>query len=485
MPRAILTVFAGRRSLAEGILVCALCAALPRAGLALDVGGAEMAGLDNPQINFVLRRGADGAPIEIPFLGDINIDAILDTGASGIVLNESRADLHEIERIRYPGPTDPLVEFYDIGIAGSATFHVSEELHLGLAPFPSADVNNPFTADLVYDQAVGPVRLQIGPVGDALSSTFDINIVGTAAMRDKVVVMDARPVDDIDFMRTYVYDPGIAFDPTALDSDPGIPVTGLHIDMTRVDVSGYTSVVPQGAPAPTLRGNPFIGGDPTGTPDPDAPPGIRITHGGLEASGSFLLDTGNQGSVISTELAAALNIRYRPGSREAGNPLLEYFDPADPAAEGVPVENQFQLGAFGVGGQAAVAGFYLDGLQAFTREGDPENPDDPNHLRWSGAAVTVLDVTLPGQGGEPDVVLPGIFGMNLLVASVGLDASGLPDLSTLQPGFFDFIVFDEGASVLGFDLPPVLVPLPSPLYLMIPALLSMGLIVRRRPVRAI
>ena len=58
----------------------------------------------------------------------------------------------------------------------------------------------------------------------------------------------------------------------------------------------FTQNTPSGAPAPTLRDNPFIGPNPVLRLTPGAPadptPPITITNGSYSRSGSFLFDTG-------------------------------------------------------------------------------------------------------------------------------------------------------------------------------------------------
>ena len=66
---------------------------------------------------------------------------------------------------------------------------------------------------------------------------------------------------------------------------------------------------PAGAEAVALAHNPFIGPNPVALIDGDVPagstPGITITGNGLEATGSFLFDTGAAFSFIShTPIAA-------------------------------------------------------------------------------------------------------------------------------------------------------------------------------------
>ena len=169
---------------------------------ALDIPDVQPAALDQPRVNALLRRAPADDPLGgIDIFGEtiFNIQAFYDTGASGLVLSDLTADFLGVQRAQFAGSA---VVFEDVGVAGSATFNVSEPLYIALAPFtPSVDINNPATATVVYDQAFGPLRAQIG--GSANPLLLGLDIFGMPAMQGKVVVMDPKPLDTFaDLMRT-------------------------------------------------------------------------------------------------------------------------------------------------------------------------------------------------------------------------------------------------------------------------------------------
>lgn len=424
---------------------------------ALDIPNVQPAALDQPRVNALLRR----APTEDPLGGiDIfgetifNIQAFYDTGASGVVLSDLTADFLGVQRAQFAGS---LVVFEDVGVTGSTTFNVSEPLYTALAPFtPFVDINNPATVASVYDQAFGPLRAQIG--GSTNPLLIGLDIFGMPAMQGKVVVMDPKPVDTFaDLMRTYVYDPGTPFDPEQSTTDPGIPSTNRHVRLSYAAFDRFTQTTPAGAEGPTLLHNPFIGPNPVAALDPGAPPddtpGVTITMSAKQATGSFLFDTGAAASFVSTDLAAAVNVRYRPGTRGTADPQLESFDPGNPDVPGTLLPNQFQLTISGIGGDQRVAGFFLDSLSVPTVEGDP--------LNFIGAPVLVVDISVQDPLTLDTLTLDGVFGMNFLVASAFVIEDPL-SIGPFSTGPFEWVVFDEPNGRLGVQvdtLPPAL-PIP-------------------------
>ena len=426
---------------------------------AFDIPGVQPASLDQPRVNALLRRTPTGGPltgIDIIFGDEIfNIQAFYDTGASGMILSDVTADFLGVTRAQFSGAD---VVFEDVGVGGSSTFNVSEPLYIDLAPFhPSADINNPATESTVYDQRFGPLRVQIG--GTVIPLLGGLDIFGMPAMQGKMVVMDPKPLDDFvllgipDLMRTWIYDPGTPFNPGDLAANPGIPPTNRHVQLSYADFDRFTQTTPPGAEGPALRHNPFIGANPVAALDPGVPPdntpGVTITLGANQATGSFLFDTGAAGSFVSTDFAAVINVRYQPGTLGTADPLLELFDPADPSAAGTLLPNQFQLTISGIGGSVKAAGFFLDSLSVPTIEGDP--------LKYIGAPVLVFDISVQDPITLDTLTLDGVFGMNFLVASIFF----IEDPLTFGPsstGAFDWLVFDEPNGLLGLQLagaPPV------------------------------
>ncbi len=476
-----------------GFLLALGLGAMP-SSFAVDIFDIQAIGQSQPSVNALLRRSVDGMPLmsdELDQFGDpvndyrlmrtdgLPFDIVfLDTGASGILLSTATSDRVGVQRIHFPEPGGPLVEVADFGIAGSDGFNVSELLYVSVAPdFGSFD-NTELNA---YSVTSGQLRAQIGPlVGNAaLQGLINVNLVGMPAMVGHVTVMNPR--DPTAFlpeltMSTFIYEPGTPFHADTVDTNPGIPQTSYHVALSYADFDAFTEVTPVGAPGQTLNHNPFVGPNPLSSDS--GPPGVTIGLGTGSATGSFLLDTGAQGSIISEALAAQLNVRYRPSSVDTDNPILEIFDPGNPLADGTALPDQFLTTLGGVGGTFTAAGFFLDSLLLPTIEGSAQDPDHPDNLRYRGVPVTVRDVSFLNGETDESLTLDGILGMNLFASSgkpLALTDPAELDLLDLGSFFsgltespFRWIVFDEPNGTLGFEL--VTVPLPGAAWLLLSAL---------------
>ena len=274
-----------------------------------------------------------------------------------------------------------------------------------------------------------------------------LDIIGMPAMSGKVVVMDPSPLnsdDALDTMRTYVYSPGTAYRPATRESDPGIPATTHHVDLSYVPFDRFTSVWPggTGAAGPTMVNNPFIGPNPVLRLDPGAAPDntppIRFDHGNRTDTGSWLLDTGATASIISQSEAANLGVRYAPGTYQGDDPRL--IDPA-----GNDVADQFTITIGGIGGSFQAAGFFIDAMSVPTAEGEP--------IRYLNVPVLVADITVQDPLTGQSLTLDGVFGMNNLVASLFYDeGGGAGGFGDSAAGAFDWVVFDEPNGTLGLNL---------------------------------
>src|SRR5688572_1687388 len=160
----------GRISAAYLILISLVVGAN---ALATDIEGVQPASLDQPRVNVLLRREPKGKPLATGVkdakdaIGRVfNVEAFLDTGASGFVLSANTAKALGIrhETIGRVQGADPVV-FEDVGVGGTDEFHVSEPLHAMLAPYhPNTDTDDVEALD-DYRTPVGPLRAQIGPIG--------------------------------------------------------------------------------------------------------------------------------------------------------------------------------------------------------------------------------------------------------------------------------------------------------------------------------
>lgn len=430
--------------------------------LAVEIQGVQPIAFDQPQVEMMLQPAAGGNP----YLADLgfgiklfNITAFLDTGSSGIVIDQRTADPLGV-------PRAPGVTFEDVAIGGGTQFAVSQPVNVRVAGDGNTDVGNLATFPTVYNQAYNSLQLQIGPTNispDPLSDALDI--AGMPVMMGKTVVFDPKPLNQSgdlpEPMKTYIYNPGTPFDPAHANSNPGIPTTSHHVALSYGNFDRFTQTT--GGLPPTLNHNPFIGPNPvrafeTNPPVDNTPP-VTIGYGGHQTEGSFLLDSGAVASFISTHLAENLHVRYVDGTFGTPTPKLEVFDPLAPAAPGVEIVNQFLLPVQGIGGTVTVAGFFLDSLLLHTQEGGA-NSADPNHIHYAGAPVFVNDIEL--NDGQTSITLDGIFGMNFLVASALL----APDLSILDAsaGPYSWVTFDEPNGVLGLDL-GIVVPEPGSIVL--------------------
>lgn len=403
------------------------------------VQGIQSAALDLPRINALLSRTPTGTPLLDGFgLGIFNLGspgigtALLDTGASGLLLSEFWADLLEVDRATFNGQN---VIFSDVGVGGTSDFAVSEPLYLRLANYtPTLDADDIDTYNTVYAPPINAgqtIRTQIGPIGTPNPLLESINVIGMPAMTGKVTVFDPKPVDSFaDTMRTYLYAPGTPYNPSTADSDPGIPPTNTHIRLSYVNFDQYTTISPAGAPGPNLRSNPFIGPNPFISGD--TTPAVSVGHNNLSTNATFLLDTGAAASILSRARAAEIGVTYAPGTYGTSNPVLQ----------GTNGARTFSLQISGTGGDVTLAGFFMDVLSLPTVEGDP--------LEYRTAPVLVGDITLLDPVTQVPFTLDGILGMNYFVATANIDYSGpFPTPIDLTVGALDWMVFDEPARQLG------------------------------------
>lgn len=471
----------------SSIILTAMLWLLPAMAPAVAISGVQPAALDQPQIYALLKHPDGSLFTDSSGLG-FAIQGFLDTGASGVLLSDTfdngaltlpgTADTFGVQRL--PASGGGLVSFDDVGVGGSTSFNVSESLSVHLAPFhpstnlgPLTQIGDPPPVD--YNQSSAVLHSQIGPLNPILELA-NVDVFGMPVMAGKVVVMDPKPVNAFvsggvpDTMRTYLYDPGTPFHPTQADSNPGIPASSHHVQLSYASFDRFTRVTPSGTTGPTLAHNPFIGPNPLTAIDSSLPtdptPAVDLGFNGLQQSGSFLLDTGAAASMISTALAALLHVRYVPGTQGTGAPQLESFDPLNPGAAGTLLGQQFTLSLGGIGGTTKAAGFYLDSLSLPTLEGDP--------LNFAGAPVLINDITLLDPVTSDQLTLDGLIGMNLLVASAFLNEGLFPTFGALNASAFNWLVFDEPNGTLGLDLAASTVPVPASLPLMLVALLLLG-----------
>src|SRR5436305_15349357 len=96
---------------------------LSTSGLALaeDIDGVQPAALDQPRINVVVRRAPRGPALSAKMLGEevFNVEAFLDTGASGVLISSGTAEHLGVKREATPTGE---VRFEDVGVGGGSKF---------------------------------------------------------------------------------------------------------------------------------------------------------------------------------------------------------------------------------------------------------------------------------------------------------------------------------------------------------------------------
>jgi hypothetical protein len=408
---------------------------------AVVIEGIQSAALDQPRINAMLSRTPNGAPLQDVFdFGFFNLNAagvgtaLLDTGASGLLLSDFWADFLDVDRAVHNSQE---VIFGDVGVGGVSDFNVSEPLYMRLANYtPTVDGDDIDEYDTTYMPPINAgatIRTQIGPLGGS-SLLEGINVIGMPAMTGKVTVFDPKPVDTFaDTMRTYLYNPGTPYNPATADSNPGIPATDYQVKLSYVSFDRFTTLSPPGAPGPNLRTNPFIGPNPF-LPGDTTPP-VTVRHGSMTTTGSYLLDTGAAASIISRQQAMGLGVSYVPGTYGTSNPQLQ----------GTGNARTFKLTIGGTGGETTLAGFFMDSLALPTVQGDP--------IEYRTAPVLIGDISLQDPSNSEIYTLDGIFGMNFLVATANINTDEpFPFPTDLTVGAMDWITFDEPNKLLGLQV---------------------------------
>lgn len=470
----------------------------------------KFAALDQPRINIgLLRNPTDQVPLGqnlgFGFIRQ-SFEAFLDTGASGLLISAETADGFGLQLTEFNGV--PVI-FSDVGVGGSTDFRVSETVTVAFRRYNQPlewFFLNPEDFQSDFPGREPNVRLQVGPFPIPDNPLLaDLNVFGMPIIRNRVIVMDGRPVNAANVstgeggvMNTYLYNAGTPFRPDSLDEDPGIVPTVKKVKMSKASFDRFTTLTPAGAPGPTLADNPFIGPSPTRGPGVvDTTPGVKVTLGNRSVVGSFLFDTGASVSFLSTRLARQIGVRYVEGTLDVDGvlPQIEVFDPANPSAPGVTVPS-FWLDIGGIGGTVRRAGIYFDSLLLTATDGIPYDPTDPRNVLFARgddafpfeagaplliADITVVDASLPE--GHPDrvITLDGIFGMNYLVASVEVffpPAGGIPVFGEIGRSAYPFTVYDDTDATLGFSYGVVVVPEPAAGGV---ALITAGLLLTRRP----
>lgn len=333
---------------------------------------------------------------------------ILDTGAnSALFVAEAAAEL-EANGIVDVG------DYVEIGVSGSETYNVSAPYRYqfwGTTNTTRYTVSPDGGTQVLYDSAA-----DIG--GRLEDSLYPIpGILGMPAMTGRVTTLDMQPwmgengLFDISFMDT-------VFSQTS-------PVSTNHrysVEL-RAEPEFDPDPIEPGGPVPVWANIPFAT--------------VRGQHGDLSATGNFLIDTGANTSLLSTQFSTSLGL-------DSNNDGL--FNSEDDTWI-----SDATVG--GVGGTIIIPVFAVEKLFLPTKEGV--------ELSWGSATspplVGILDI--PG--------LEGVFGMDLLANTkweIDPNEFTLVGDPNFQQLHFDFTDWDaSGLGTMWLDLSPALdVVVPEP-----------------------
>ncbi len=448
--------------------------ALPAAAFSstISIQGVLPVAADQPQINAVIRTSAASGTELTTSGGYYTIQAFLDSGTSGILLSQSTWTGLGVNQSTTVGSSSSPVVFNDVAIGGTNPYYVSTPYYVATAPFSiNTDQTLGGTPPPVsaFGNTIGPVQMELSETANPLSQlTGSIDIMGAPVMQGNVTEMDIAPANSISSLtnpgetQTYIYSPGTHYNPTQINTNPGIVPMQYHVQLSYASFAQFTSVTPTGATGPTLADNPFIGANPVaafnGTPTTNSPPGVTIGFNGQSATGSFLLDTGAVASFISQAMAGKLGVAYAAGTYGTSNPSLIS------SATGKPLANQFTLAVSGAGGSTVTAaGFFLNTLSLQTMEGTT--------ITFDSAPVLVQDVTVTDPTTLKTMTLDGDLGMNFF------EPSASADLSQMNSSAFNWMSIDQPNSLLGLTLAS---SVPEPAALMLMAAAAPLLLLQRR-----
>jgi hypothetical protein len=324
------------------------------------LGSADQLALDQPRISVELIDPATGRVIG----PDLASTFLLDTGANSVLaVDDAVAELNQ-NGYRTEGT------FFEQGVAGFTEFDVSALYRLRFTD------SNSTRHVLENSRILSSTKTSFCPI-PGLCSFF--GVAGMPIMIDRVTTLDVSNIGgpdvgddifeglfDLDFMHT--------------SFSGQLPTTTKRRYSVAVTPSAFR---PEGnGPLPSWADLPFLS--------------VDSVHKGQRRSGNFILDTGAQLSIISSDLA------FRLGLDENGNGILE-----DEAVGTQPIG--------GIGGQIDAPLMQFDAIHVPTEQGID--------LVFADVTVAVLDI---------DPSIDGIFGMNFLSSGwLGAAFGGLGDLGEL------------------------------------------------------
>ncbi len=355
------------------LLGCAAEVALATSAPIIELGPSDGLALDQPRVVIEVIDDTGAAPHSLG--PEFQNECLLDTGANSVLLAGATAEELVQNGLSSQG------EYLEQGVAGFTLLQVSAPMRFDYAG-GSGERHTLSGAHLLYAS-----DLELGVGG----------VVGMPAMIGNVVTMDMTPWSggEVSYMLTEI--------------GPELPAGEGHrysVPLALVDFPQSGQVEPDD-PLPVWAPVPFLN--------------ASVSHGGVERSGRFLLDTGAQLSILSAHLAFDLG--------------LDKNGDGDFDEEKV---DEIEVG--GIGGTITMPLLAVDALLLDTSEGP--------RLRWTQLVVGVLDI---------HEEIDGVFGMEMLTSGwfeVMLGSGG-------GEGYFrrvhlDFRAAAEHAGTLVLDLNPAI-----------------------------
>jgi len=381
------------------------------AGGEINLGG-QTDVFDQPYVQVELRSGDDViGPTGIGFDIYPYNRLLLDTGANGIIAVSDAVTDMEANGYQTEGT------YEEIGVSGVSEFDVSAAYELRFWGSDEVVHTLPNTVDEVRIMSNPDMMFGIEPAFGGIPG-----IVGMPAMVGRVTTLDMTQWNEA----TDLFD----LAPLGVTFSNALPAGNGHRYSVATDTrmvfdvrDGLPEDAPPDAPLPTWAPITFLD--------------VSPYHQGTSVTGGFLLDTGAQLSMLSSQLAFDL------GLDENGN-----GDFLDEAIDTIPI--------IGVGGTVEIPLLIIDELSIPTEQGTlitfAGGPDDY-------VIIAVHDVA-PG--------IEGILGADLLTSGLGIDyetleINGRPYFNQIQMDFRQ--LGTQGVGRLYFDVNPIYdieVPLSQP-----------------------
>lgn len=309
---------------------------------------------------------------------------LLDTGANGILVVDAAAQSLEDNGLVTEA------EFLEMGVAGYTVYDVSACYQLDITGSDGNTLSLPLSQD--------GVRMQISSAGQ-LGGPIDWGgipgLVGMPAMTGRVTTLDMSHWSGMDDL--FDFNPMLVTFPETAGSVPSLPQSGGHRYTVPLDnrlsfdaADGRPDWEDPDSPLPTYADVPFF----TGT--------VQTTNAAEETvsrTGTFLLDTGAQLSMISRNTAFALGLDA-DGDGDLSDDALDFIE----------------IG--GVGGTKTVPIHVVDKFRIPTAEGVELvwGSDDPEYL---GLEFIVLDLFENADGSGDGMV--GADDLDLVRANWGTE----------------------------------------------------------------